>query len=197
MQLSRYLERLDHLAWLNRLLQLLTLALAVAVLLLARRNAIVHILPPDVTQEYRVGPRTASKEYLSQMAGSLTTLALTVSPENAEYVARTFLRHLGPEARGRLESTLLADAAYVKRSGLTQAFYPKAIDFFSPTRLRVTGTLVQWVGGKIMRERDTAYNLSMEVRNYAAVITDFAPAALDEGDQPRAARPPGADAAPR
>jgi type IV conjugative transfer system protein TraE len=191
MRVTRYLERLDQLAWLNRLLQLLTLALAVAVLLLARRSTIVHIVPPEVTQEYRVGPRTASREYLSQMASSLTTLALTVSPDNAEYAARNFLRHLSPEARGHLEPVLLADAGYVRRSSLTQAFYPKTVDFFSPTRVRVTGTLVQWLGGKVIKQRDVAYNLSMEVRNYAVTITDFSPTAAEEPGSGPAPAPAG------
>lgn len=175
MRTGKYLERLDQAVWLSRALQLLILLLTVAVLILARQKTILHIVPPNLQQEYRVGPSTASREYLSQMASFLTTTALTVNRDNAEYAAHAFLQYLSPEARGRMDTTLLAEAQYIKRTGLTQAFYPKTIDFFSPQRLRITGTLIQWLGGKIVTEHDISYALTLEVKNYAVIITDFAP----------------------
>jgi type IV conjugative transfer system protein TraE len=184
---GKYLERLDQAVWLSRILQLGMLLLTLAILIMARQRTIVHIVPPVVSQEYRVGPTSASKEYLSQMASFLTTTALTVNADNAEFAARAFLRYLTPEARGRLDTTLLAEAAYIKKTGLTQAFYPRAIDFYSPQRLRVTGTLVQWLGGKVVTQRDVSYTMTLEVRNYAVTILDFAPA---QGGQGPEAGPP-------
>jgi conjugal transfer pilus assembly protein TraE len=173
MRLGPYLEKLDQALWLNRVLQLTTLAMSLGILLLARQSTIVHITPPNLRQSYDIGPNTASMEYLEQMASFFTTTALTVSPENAEFAARAFLRHLSTEARGRLETTLMGDAAYVKRNNLTQAFYPRTIDFLTPRKLRVTGHLMQWLGGKVITQRDAAYTLTLEVKNYAVVITDF------------------------
>ncbi len=175
MRTGKYLERLDQAVWLSRALQLLTLLLTIVVLILARQKTILHIVPAQVQHEYRIGPNTASREYLSQMASFLTTTALTVNRDNAEYAARAFLQHFSPEARGRIDTTLLAEAQYIKKTGLTQAFYPKAIDFYSPQRLRVTGTLIQWLGGKIITEHDISYTLTLEVHNYAVIISDFAP----------------------
>jgi type IV conjugative transfer system protein TraE len=174
MRLGPYIEKLDQALWLNRMLQITTLAMSLGILVLARQSTIVHITPPNLRQSYDIGPSTASKEYLEQMASFFTTTALTVSPENAEFAARAFLHHLSTEARGRLETVLLGDAAYVKRNNLTQAFYPRTIDFLGPRKLRVTGQLLQWLAGKVITQRDAAYTLTLEVRNYAVVITDFA-----------------------
>lgn len=197
---GKYLERLDQAVWISRVLQLATLLLALAILVMARQRTILHIVPPHVQQEYRIGPSSASREYLSQMASFLTTTALTVNSDNAEYAARAFLRYLTPEARGRIETTLLAEANYIKKTGLTQAFYPKVIDFYSPQRLRVTGTLMQWLGGKVVAQHDTSYTLTLEVKNYAVTISDFAPVQKAEGPEagppadggPAPARPAGA-----
>src|SRR5574337_622570 len=121
MRTGKYLERLDQAIWLSRTLQLLTLLLTIAVLVLARQKTILHVVPPNLQQEYRIGPSTASREYLSQMASFLTTTALTVNRDNAEYAAHAFLQYLSPEARGRMDTTMLAEAQYIKRTGLTQA----------------------------------------------------------------------------
>jgi type IV conjugative transfer system protein TraE len=176
MRVTQYLERLDQATWLARTLQLLTLLLAVAVLILARQRTIVHVVPAAMQHDYRVGPTSASKEYLTQMATFLTTSALTVNRDNAEFAARAFLQQLSPEARGRIETTLLAEAQYIKERSITQAFYPTTVDFFSPTRLRVTGTLVHWLGGKIVTNRNMSYTLGLEVRNYATIVTEFSAA---------------------
>lgn len=175
MRAAKYLERLDQAVWLNRILQLILLLLALGVLVMARHRTIVHIVPSQIQHEYRIGPTSASKEYLSQMASTFTTTALTVNSDNAEYAARAFLTNLTPEARGRIETTLLAEASYIKKTGLTQAFYPKTIDFYSPERLRITGTLMQWLGGKVIAQHDISYALTLEVKNYAVKISDFAP----------------------
>ncbi len=173
MRLGPYLEKLDQAVWMNRLLQLTLLAMSIVILVLARQSTIVHVVPPNLDRAYRVGPSSASREYLEQMATFLTVSALTVNPESAEYSARAFLRFLTPEARGRLEHVLLGDARFVKTNNLSQAFYPRVIDFFSPTKLRVTGTLMQWLAGKTVTQRDAAYTLTIEVRHYAPVLTDF------------------------
>lgn len=173
MRAARYLERLDQATWLMRTLQLLTLLLTVAVLVLARQRTIVHVVPAALQHDYRVGPTSASKEYLTQMASFLTTSALTVNRDNAEFAVHAFLQQFSPEARGRLETTLLAEAKYIKERGLTQAFYPTVVDFFSPTRVRVTGTLVQWLGGKAVTNRNLSYTLGLEVKDYATIVTDF------------------------
>lgn len=189
---GKYLERLDQTIWLARVLQVLTLLLTIAVLVLARQKTILHVVPPNLQQEYRIGPNSASREYLSQMASFLTTTALTVNRDNAEYAARAFLQYLSPEARGRMNTTLLAEAQYIKRTGLTQAFYPKTIDFYSPQRLRITGTLMQWLGGKVITEHDISYILTLEVKNYAVTITDFAPTQDKSTPQGESPTPHGA-----
>lgn len=196
---GKYLERLDQTIWLARVLQVLTLLLTIAVLVLARQKTILHVVPPNLQQEYRIGPNSASREYLSQMASFLTTTALTVNRDNAEYAAHAFLQYLSPEARGRMNTTLLAEAQYIKRTGLTQAFYPKTIDFYSPQRLRITGTLMQWLGGKVITEHDISYILTLEVKNYAVTITDFAPTqdkSTPQGESPTPHGDPGSATTP-
>lgn len=173
---GKYLERLDQAVWISRISQILILLLTIAVLFVARQKTILHIVPPTIQQDYRIGPTNASREYLSQMASFLTTSALTVNRDNADYAVKAFVHYLTPEARATIETTLLAEANVIKKNALTQAFYPKVIDFYSPQRLKITGTLIQWLGGKLVTEQEVAYNLTLEVKNYAIVISEFAPA---------------------
>jgi hypothetical protein len=107
------------------------------------------------------------------MAVFFTTNLLTVNPDNAAFVTKAFVVHLTPEARARLETALLGEAAYIKTRGLTQAFYPKSITFHSSKRLSVTGTLVQWIAGKTVAQRNTTYDLTVETSNYGLTIADF------------------------
>lgn len=173
MRLKRYLETLDNHAWMARLLQLVALAMAIVILVLSRRQTVIHVVPPKVDREYWVSATNASRDYIEQMAAFYITNILTLNPDNATFVARTFLSYLTPEARGRLEAALMGEAAYIKTRGLTQAFYPRSIDFHSSKRLSITGTLVQWVGGKVVTQRNATYNLTLEPTNYAIAIADF------------------------
>jgi len=70
-------------------------------------------------------------------------------------------------------------------NGVAQAFYPKAIDFFGPRRLRITGTLLQWTGGRLITSRDVAVDLEVVVASYQLLIKDFAYVADDPRDRPR------------
>ncbi len=185
MRVGAYLERLDQAVWLARVLQVLSLALAIAVLVLSRQSTIVHVAPPQFQQAYQIGPTYASREYLEQMTTFLVTNALTVNPESAEHQMRSFLGFLTPVARGRLESVLMGDAQYIKKNNLTQAFYPRTLDFYSPTKLRVTGTLMQWLAGKVVTERDAAYTITVEVKDYALRVKDFSYVPDDSADPGR------------
>jgi len=173
MRFTRYAETLDNFAWLARILQVVTLAMAIVILVLSRQNTVIHVVPPKVEREYWVSATNASHEYIQQMASFYLTTILTVNPDNAKFVARTFLSYLTPEARGRLEATLIGEASYIKSRGLTQAFYPASINFISSKRLSVTGTLLQWVGGKVVSQRNATYNLTLEPTDYAILISDF------------------------
>ncbi len=188
MRVGPYLERLDQALWLSRILQLTLLAMTIAILALARQSTIVHVAPPDFRAAYDIGPSTASRDYIEQMASFLIVNALTVSPDSAAYAARAFLRFLTPEARGKLEAAVLGDAEWIRRHGVSQAFYPRSIDFRGPTTLRVSGTLVQWTAGRLTASRDVAVDLQVLVADYHLKIKDM----RYVEDAPRAAGPGGA-----
>jgi type IV conjugative transfer system protein TraE len=173
MRVGPYLEKLDQALWLSRILQITLLVLSVVVLLLARANTIVHVAPPDFRRAYWVGPTSASKEYVEQMAAFLITNAMTMSPDSAEYTVHAFLRFLTPEARGKLQTGLEGDAAWIKSNSIAQAFYPSAIDFYGPAKLRVYGTLMRWTGGKLITSKDMAVELVVTVTNYSLLIKDM------------------------
>jgi conjugal transfer pilus assembly protein TraE len=173
MRSGRYLEQLDQSIWIARILQVITLVMAIAILLLAKQRTIIHVAPPTIEREYWIGPTNASREYIEQMAAFYATTVLTVNPDNALFAARAFLQQLTPDARGRLEATLMGEATYIKNHGLTQAFYPKAMDFLSARKLRITGTTIQWIAGKVVTQRNVSYTMTLEVNNYGVKIADF------------------------
>jgi len=174
MRVGPYLEKLDQALWLTRILQLTVLLLAVLALLLARQSTILHIAPPDFQREYTVRKTSASRDYIEQMAIFLLVNGLTVNPDSAIYSTKSFLRWLTPEARGKLETALLGDAEWIKSNQVSQAFYPRACDFFGPLKLRVTGTLLQWTGGRLITSRDVAIDLRVAIDHYTLKIEDMA-----------------------
>jgi len=173
MRVGAYIEKLDQHMWLSRILTIVVLVLALVLLVLARQSTIIHVAPPEFRTAYDVGPSTASRSYIEQMASFLVVNALTVNPESAEFAARSFLRFLTPEARGKLQSAVLGDAEWVKSNNISQAFYSRTIDFFGPTKLRITGTLVQWTAGRLITSRDVAIDLQVHISNSALQIKDF------------------------
>jgi type IV conjugative transfer system protein TraE len=173
MRVGKYIELLDQSLWISRILQLTVLVLTIAVLILARNNTIVHVAPPDFRREYWIGPSSASKEYVEQMAAFLITNAMTMSPDSAEYTVHAFLRFLTPEARGKLETGLKGDAAWVKSNAISQAFYAQSIDHYGPAKLRIYGTLMRWTGGKLITSKDMAVELQITVTNYSLLIKDM------------------------
>jgi len=174
MRVGAYIEKLDHYMWLSRVLSLIILVLAVVILVFARHSTIIHVAPPEFRTAYDIGPTTATRSYIEQMSSFLVVNALTVNPESAEFAAKSFLRFLTPEARGKLQSAVLGDAEWVKNQNVSQAFYPRTIDFFGPLKLRITGTLVQWTAGRLITSRDVAIDLHVQISNYALQIKDFA-----------------------
>ena len=195
MRVGPYLEKLDQALWISRILQITILAMTLVILVLARQRTIVHVAPPDFRTAYDIGPSSASRDYIEQMAAFLVVNALTVSPESADFAAKSFLRFLTPEARGKLETVLLGDAQWIKKNQMSQAFYPRIIDHEGPGKLRITGTLVQWTAGKVVHTKDAAYQLTVAVRNYSLQIKDFTYVA-DEGTRtPHSASAPVAPGA--
>jgi len=174
MRVGPYLEKLDQALWLTRILQITVLLLTILALVLARQSTIVHVVPPDFQKEYEIRKTSASREYIEQMSIFLLVNAMTVNPDSAVYSTQSFLRWLSPEARGKLETALLGDADWIKSNSVSQAFYARACDFFGPRKLRVTGTLLQWTGGRLITTRDVAIDLRVTIDNYTLTIEDMA-----------------------
>lgn len=193
MRVGPYIEKLDQALWISRILQLTILAMTITILVLARQSTIVHVAPPDFRTAYDIGPSSASRDYIEQMTAFLVVNALTVNPESADFAAKSFLRFLTPEARGKLETAILGDAQWIKKNQMSQAFYPRVIDHYGPGKLRLTGTLVQWTAGKVVQTKDAAYQITVAIRNYTLQIKDFTYVA-DEGT--RAPHPAAAPVAP-
>lgn len=196
MRVGPYIEKLDQTLWVSRILQVSILAMTIVILVLARQHTIVHVAPPDFRRAYDIGPSTASRDYIEQMTSFLVVNALTVNPESAEFSAKSFLRFLTPEARGKLETAILGDAEWIKKNAVAQAFYPRIIDFYGPTKLRLTGTLVQWTAGRLVTSRDVSIDLQITIANYTLLIKDFAYVTDDSTRATHTSRVPTHPAAP-
>jgi len=192
MRVGAYIEQLDQHMWLTRILTITVLVLAVLVLILTRQSIIIHVAPPEFRTAYDVGISTASRSYIEQMSSFLVVNALTVNPESAEFSARSFLKFLTPEARGKLQSAVLGDAEWVKNNNISQAFYSRTIDHYGSNKLRITGTLVQWMAGRLVTNRDVAIDLQIQINNYALQIKDFAYVSEETLRRPSSAPAPAA-----
>ena len=161
--------------------------LAGVVLLLAyflvyqARNTPVVLVPHDLAannERVKVSVngelRGTSFEYMANTGLSDLTLILNFTPENVISQHQRFLNRVTDELYGTQNTRLLAEAENFKKRAITQSFYPSAIKV-SPdsTQVEITGTQLQWIGGKESVRSTVTYIITYAVTKQFVHVSDL------------------------
>lgn len=167
--------------------RLSTLVLASVVVLQAcflvsiARNTPVTLVPYDLasgSERVKVSVngelRGTSSEYMANIGLSDLTLILNFTPDNVISQHQRFLNRVTEDLYGNQSSKLLSEAETFKRRGITQSFSPTSIKV-SPdsSSVEITGTQLQWTGGKESVRTTSTYVLTYLVTKQFLHVADL------------------------
>ena len=159
----------------NLFLRSVTLILAIGLILNAsvfKKREIVVVTPPQVTEEYWIGKKKASSEYIEQMAVFFSTLAGNLSPTNATYNVSALLRYVTPKLYGDIKNSLMADAISVVKNNMTQTFFPRNVKV-NGNEAVVEGDTIRKFGSARATKETMIYNMKFVVDNYKIYLEEF------------------------
>jgi type IV conjugative transfer system protein TraE len=172
-----YRDKLKNLEFNNKALLAIVLSLAIALVTngFFARQVIVHVAPVELTRPYEMTERSASQEYLRQMALSLMPLVANVTPTSVDVSHEAFRRYLTPRAFGGVSEALAADAQYIKQYQVARVFWPEQVDVDQQgNRVTLIGREHRMIGRVKVAEEERVYVLSFDVRDWRAQVADFA-----------------------
>jgi type IV conjugative transfer system protein TraE len=176
-----YRDKLANLEFGVKALLLVVLGLVVALIAngFFARQVVVHVAPVDVTRPYEVTDRSASPEYLKQMALSLTPLFANVTPSSVDVSHAAFRRYLAPRAYGAISEALTADAQYIKQYQVARVFWPDQVEQ-QGDRVTLIGREHRMIGHNKVAEEERAYTLRLQMRDWQVQVVDLA--VMDAGE---------------
>ena len=181
--MPKYVEQWENAIRDKLFLKLLALLLALALIangLFRRATNRVVIYPPEVKQEFWVGQRSASKQYLVQMALMYLHFLLDINPRNADSFASFVIKNLTGDKVSKIETAILQDVMYVKDNDIYQYFYPETIKVVGKKEVRVTGQVKREIAGKEVIERDVCYREVFKISGMQLRVSDIGPCPRDE-----------------
>lgn len=181
--LPKYVEQWENAIRDKLFLKLLALLLVLALIangLFRRATNRVVIYPPEVKQEFWVGQRSASKQYLVQMALMYLHFLLDINPRNADSFASFVIKNLTGDKVSKIETAILQDVMYVKDNDIYQYFYPETIKVVGKKEVRVTGQVKREIAGKEVIERDVCYRVVFKISGMQLRVSDIGPCPRDE-----------------
>lgn len=161
----------------NFFLRSLALVLGVALILNAtvfRSKERVIIMPPQISKEFWVESNKASPEYLEQMAAFFATLGGNLSPANAEYNASILMGYINTSKYGDIKRDLSAQAQYIKKHNITQAFFPISVNVDHATSsVTVSGEVVRNIGTVRIDKEMMLIRMKFAMENYKIWLLEF------------------------
>lgn len=132
------------------------------------------LVPPDINRSFWVGSATASSEYLEQMAYWYAGLALTITPQSADYQNDLFLKFAAPQSIGQLQADMGARADFLKKNNASTQFSVRNIKVDKDNlRVALSGTLDTWVSDKKAGERNVTYMIGFQFINGKLYVSKF------------------------
>lgn len=99
----------------------------------------------------------ANPEYVANLALGDVGLLLNWTPETVIVQHQRFLNRITPALYAEQNVQLLQQAETFRVDGTTQSFFPEQTKIAEGSRVRVSGTLVRWVGEKETLRMQVAY----------------------------------------
>lgn len=139
-----------------------------------REETRIVVVPPTLTKEFWIDKSKASPEYLEQMSVFIATLTGNLAPRNAEYNVDVLLGYIDAERLVEVKDDLKAQAQYIKKNNISQAFYPdsSSINPKEQTAM-VEGRVTRHIGDIKVSEEKMRVNLSFKVKDYKMRVTSL------------------------
>jgi len=161
----------------NFFLKVLMLFISIALILslsVFRVKERIVVSPPEISRKFWVEANRASPAYLEQMGVFFATLAGNLSPANAGYNVDALLPYIPTSTFGGMKAELGAQAAYIVRNNITQAFFPSAVQVNpDESRVVVEGTAVRNIGTVKISSEKMIYRIKLRIEHFQPYLDEF------------------------
>jgi conjugal transfer pilus assembly protein TraE len=161
----------------NFFLRSLCLLLALGLILNAtflKRNERVIISPPEIQREFWVESNRASPEYLEQMGVFFSILGGNLSPSNAAYNVKFLSNYIPPDVYSDVRSELSAQARYITKNNITQAFFPVSVKVVEGDgRVFVEGDVIRNIGTARISKEKMVFNIKLRVKDFKVMVEEL------------------------
>lgn len=129
--------------------------------LLFKKDTVTTVLVPvgvnETTHPMTVGETHVDQDYLMLVARDLLSLAMNVTPENADFNRETLLRHVSPASFGAINELLTRQAQTLKRLHASSLFSVQSMTVTPETlTVEASGTKRHFIGKtETMRQSST------------------------------------------
>ena len=180
MLFKKYVAKSENDAREVRFMRMLVIGMAFAILFqtwailrLAGTEKTV-LVPPNISRSFWVGGDTASSEYLQEMAYWYAGLALTITPESAEYQDELFLKYASPDQAGKLQADMGARADFLKKNNVSTQFSVRSVKVDTDNlKVALSGTLSTFVSDKKAGDRNATYMIGFKFINGKLYVSNF------------------------
>jgi conjugal transfer pilus assembly protein TraE len=158
------------------LLLSMVLNLVMASMFLLRTNTHrTTIVPPTVNRAFWVEEEAVDPAYLEQMAVYLLQLVLNATPATADLNVTALLRYIGPEAYGKIETSLRNQAAELKAGSISMAFYPRQVTTAEglANTIAVGGVISSWAADRRLPDRPVNYLIKFRYAGGKLSLSDL------------------------
>lgn len=161
----------------NFFLRSLCLLLALGLILNAsffKKKERVIIVPPEIQKRFWVESNKVSPEYLEQMGVFFATLGGNLSPSNAAYNVKFLSNYIPSDVYSDIKTELSAQAHYIVKNNITQAFFPNAIKVIDgENRVLIEGNVVRNIGTTRISNEKMVFNIKFRVNNFSLLIEEL------------------------
>ncbi len=177
MLLSNLKNSFDGMRGENKFLRLILFAMTVALIASScsamKKDQIITVVPPTLTETAWVSKTQSSSEYTTAWAMYVGMLLGNVTPENATIIKDALGPILHPDIYQSTMEVLDKQIFQIRQDRVTLSFEPQKVlrDTVNEHRFFITGNSVSEgpAGGK--RRSNRTYEVDLQIKNYKPVIT--------------------------
>jgi len=161
----------------NFFLRSLCLLLALGLILNAtflKKNERIIVSPPEIQREFWVESNRASPEYLEQMGVFFAILGGNLSPSNAAYNVKFLSSYIPPDVYSDVKSELAAQAHYITKNNITQAFFPVSVKVLDGDgRVFVEGDVIRNIGTTRISKEKMVFNIKLRMKDFKVMVEEL------------------------
>ncbi|QCT95447.1 pilus assembly protein (plasmid) [Stutzerimonas degradans] len=177
MLLSNLKNSFDGMRGENKFLRMTVAAMTVALIASScsamKKDQIITVVPPTMTEQGWVSKTQSSSEYTTAWAMYVAMLVGNVTPENASVIKEAIGPLLHPDIYQSTMEVLDKQIFQIRQDRVSLSFEPQKVlrDSVKENRFFITGNSISEgpAGGK--RRSSRTYELDLKIQNYKPVIT--------------------------